>query len=513
MFGWLRRDLPLGIAVATCGVLVAGILAGAGSPFARAIACWVTAAILQVAMCGYAAAAARRLHHRSAARRFWIGYAAAGLVYAVGSAAQLTGALADPAGAATENPVKVTCVAAGTAIVLVVILGYPLGLGSPGERIRLWLDFGAVAAAAAALGVFWAGSMGAGSLGTGSVLTIAAGPIPVLVTVFAVAKLLLTGRPPFSWPTAALGAAAGLVDGVARAIMPLPGVIQDPRWLLAATLVAHLLLTASARVQHRQLAASPSSIRESGRHQSYSALPYCAIAVTCALLGIAIATGGNGPRTWALFGSAILSVLFVVFRQLSALAGNAHQLAELDLRLRELTRVVAAGEGFHPAPADRLTGLASRAEFAVRLQEAWDGACETRSRIGIMLVDLDRFTALTSQLGDRTGDVILQQASTRLGTCLRTGDLAARLGADRFAVLLSGPTLGHLQHVARRVVAALAEPYAIGTEQVRITASVGIAVERGDRTDPSRLLRDADEAVYAAKSRYSTRSGGAEIYA
>ncbi|MDQ1653752.1 MAG: hypothetical protein QOI35_2952, partial [Cryptosporangiaceae bacterium] len=347
----------------------------------------------------------------------------------------------------------------------------------------------------------------------GSVLTIAAGPIPVLITVFAVAKLLLTGRPPFSWQTAALGAAAGLVDGVARAIMPLRGVIEDPRWLLAATLVAHLLLMVSARVQHRQLAASPSSIRESGRHQSYSALPYCAIAVTCALLGIAIATGGNGPRTWALFGLTILSVLFVVFRQLSALAGNAHQLAELDLRLRELTRVVAAGEGFHPAPADRLTGLASRAEFAVRLQEAWDGACETRSRIGIMLVDLDRFTALTSQVGDRTGDVILQQASTRLADCLRTGDLAARLGADRFAVLLSGPTLGHLQHVARRVVAALAEPYAIGTEPVRITASVGIAVERGDRTDPGRLLRDADEAVYAAKSRYSTRSGGAEIYA
>jgi diguanylate cyclase (GGDEF)-like protein len=130
-----------------------------------------------------------------------------------------------------------------------------------------------------------------------------------------------------------------------------------------------------------------------------------------------------------------------------------------------------------------------------------------------MLVDLDRFAVLTGQLGDRAGDVILQQASTRLGTCLRTGDLAARLGADRFAVLLSGPTVGHLRHVARRVVDALAEPYPIGTEQVRITASVGIAVERGDRTDPGRLLRDADEAVYAAKSRYSTRQGGAEIYA
>jgi hypothetical protein len=221
--------------------------------------------------------------------------------------------------------VKVTCVAAGTAIVLVVILGYPLGLGSAGERIRLWLDFGAVAAAAAALGVFWTGSLGAGS-----VLAVAAGPIPVLVTVFAVTKLLLTGRPPFTWQTGALGAAAGLVEGVARATMPVDGAIGDPRWLLAATVVAHLLLTASARVQHRQLAASPSAIRESGRHQSYSALPYCAIAVTWALLGITLATGGNGPRTWLLFGTAILSMLFVVTRQLSALAGNARQLAELD---------------------------------------------------------------------------------------------------------------------------------------------------------------------------------------
>jgi diguanylate cyclase (GGDEF)-like protein len=506
-----RADAPLFAAAGVCVLLVGALVLDAGSPEAQALVSWGTCAVLQVAMCAFAAAAGRRLHRSSPARRFWLGYAAAGFVYAIGSLVQVVSTIADPSTGASETDLKIICVGAGTAILLVVILGFPLGVRSARERVRLWFDLGAVTIGAASFGVFWAGT-GQFGLDPHDALDVMSGPVPTFAVVFAVAKLLLTGRPPFTWQTGALGASAGLVEGVARGITP----VIDARGLFALTVTAHVLLMASARVQYRQLTEDPSAIRDSGRRRPFSALPYVAIAVSCGLLALSLAADGASTRTWLLLAGAVISTGFVVARQVTALADNARLLAELDLKVRELNRAegllrgAMAGQAPDEAFADRLTGLANRALFTVRLEDAWASACGHDGRIGVMLINLDKFRPLNDSLGEAAGDLLLRQAGARLVGCVREADVVARLGGDEFAVLLGKPTLDNLHHVARRVVAALADPYLIWGEQVRLTASIGIAVERGQRTDAEHLMRDADEALYAAKSR---GRGDAEIYA
>jgi diguanylate cyclase (GGDEF)-like protein len=277
---------------------------------------------------------------------------------------------------------------------------------------------------------------------------------------------------------------------------------------------------ASARVQHRQVVADPGILRE-GRLRPYSPLPYVAIASTYVFLAVSLLRGGSDVRTWLVFVAATLCTALVVARQLTALADNARLLTELDIKVRELRRADGvlrrgvdereelAGEVRELAFADRLTGLANRTLFTVRLEEAWARARGYDGKLGVMLIDIDDFKPVNDRMGHDAGDLLLKQAGARLVGTLREGDLVARLGGDEFGVLLSRPTLDNLHHVAQRVLASLAEPYAIWGEQVRVTASVGIAVERGERTDVEHLMRDADEAMYKAKRR---GKGSSEIF-
>ena len=165
-------------------------------------------------------------------------------------------------------------------------------------------------------------------------------------------------------------------------------------------------------------------------------------------------------------------------------------LAELS-RLKEQLRFQA----YH----DPLTGLANRSLFA----EQVNGAIEhpTADRVPVVLfLDLDNFKDVNDALGHPAGDRLLTAVADRVQSCIRAGDVAARLGGDEFAILLlDEPELGSAVTVATRLIAAFAVTFPINGQDLKVSASIGIAasLEHGDQADD--LLRNADVAMYTAK--------------
>jgi diguanylate cyclase (GGDEF)-like protein/PAS domain S-box-containing protein len=157
---------------------------------------------------------------------------------------------------------------------------------------------------------------------------------------------------------------------------------------------------------------------------------------------------------------------------------------------------------------DSLTGLFNRAVFVEglgrRLEEFKLG--RVGSSFAVLYLDLDRFKIVNDSLGHLVGDELLIAASRRLESCLRHGDALARLGGDEFAILLNG--LGddaQANAIAFRIQDALSAPFSIGGREVFTSASIGIAFGPAHYTNPDEVMRDADTAMYHAKSRGKAR--------
>ena len=151
--------------------------------------------------------------------------------------------------------------------------------------------------------------------------------------------------------------------------------------------------------------------------------------------------------------------------------------------------------------SDPLTGLANRALFSDRLDNALARADRLGSSIAVALIDLDDFKNVNDSLGHAAGDRLLVQLSERLRGQLRAEDTAARLGGDEFAALLEeGTTLGGMSGAIGRVLAHLRAPYALPEADVRLGASVGVAIRYPRGCGADELLEQADFALYAAKS-------------
>jgi diguanylate cyclase (GGDEF)-like protein len=166
----------------------------------------------------------------------------------------------------------------------------------------------------------------------------------------------------------------------------------------------------------------------------------------------------------------------------------------------------------HQALHDELTGLPNRKMLTMRseraLAENGRGA-GGQERVGLFLLDLDRFKEVNDTLGHAVGDRLLQLVADRLTHSVRPGDLVARLGGDEFAVLL--PSVRDAQaarQVAARLRAALSEPVRLDGTLFEIEGSVGIALCPDHAPDYEHLLQRADVAMYVAKESRS----GVEIY-
>lgn len=149
---------------------------------------------------------------------------------------------------------------------------------------------------------------------------------------------------------------------------------------------------------------------------------------------------------------------------------------------------------------DALTQMPNRALLMDRLSIACARA-ERGEYTAVHYVDLDRFKSINDTLGHPLGDNLLKAAAQRLKSCIRASDTVARLGGDEFVIVQTAIKSGADARVlAERVLARLSEPFHISTKSIQCGASIGIALAPQDGSEAVELIRNADLALYRAKS-------------
>lgn len=156
----------------------------------------------------------------------------------------------------------------------------------------------------------------------------------------------------------------------------------------------------------------------------------------------------------------------------------------------------------HDALHDAMTGLPNRVLFMDRLTQAITRRIRRpNSLFAVLFLDVDRFKVINDSLGHLAGDQLLIGIGQRLTTCTRAEDTIARLGGDEFAILLEELTNpAQAIEVAERVLVALSRPFLLEGHEVFTSASIGIAFPSEESKTAEDLLRDADTAMYRAKS-------------
>ena len=185
-------------------------------------------------------------------------------------------------------------------------------------------------------------------------------------------------------------------------------------------------------------------------------------------------------------------------------AGETHFLQVVARILATaIERAAAEQEGRRQALYDTLTGLPNRVLFLARLQHTIERVRRhPHERFAVLCLDLDHFKTFNDSLGHTLGDQLLTVIAQRLETCVLLGDTVARLGGDEFAILLLEDVLdvAAAVAVAERIQLALAAPLQLEEQELVLSASIGIAFSADGEQSPEDVLRDADIAMYRAKS-------------
>jgi len=155
---------------------------------------------------------------------------------------------------------------------------------------------------------------------------------------------------------------------------------------------------------------------------------------------------------------------------------------------------------------DTLTGLPNRDMFRDRLGQEVKKSIRAELPLALLLVDLDQFKAVNDTLGHAVGDLLLKDAARRICACVRESDTVARLGGDEFTIVISEISdHTHVEDVAQKIIAKLAEPFHLNNEIVYVSASIGITLYPIDTIDIDILMKNADQAMYAAKNKGRNR--------
>lgn len=150
---------------------------------------------------------------------------------------------------------------------------------------------------------------------------------------------------------------------------------------------------------------------------------------------------------------------------------------------------------------DPLTGLENRDLFKKRLEHIIKVAARNKTSAALFFLDIDRFKVINDSLGHDLGDSLLKIVADRLRKCLREEDTIARLGGDEFAIIL--PNVGAISGadiVAQNILNTLNAPIHLGTQDINITASIGITMAPEDSNNTNVLLKNAELAMYQSKS-------------
>jgi diguanylate cyclase (GGDEF)-like protein/PAS domain S-box-containing protein len=156
---------------------------------------------------------------------------------------------------------------------------------------------------------------------------------------------------------------------------------------------------------------------------------------------------------------------------------------------------------------DALTGLPNRRMFHDRLEQELKKAHRHERKLAVLFIDLDRFKEINDSLGHDSGDILLIEAARRLSQCVRESDTVARLGGDEFTIILGD--LENTQGVDRIVkclLKAMSEPFTLNVDRAYVSASVGITLYPDDALGIETLIKNADQAMYAAKHQGRNRA-------
>jgi diguanylate cyclase (GGDEF)-like protein/PAS domain S-box-containing protein len=154
----------------------------------------------------------------------------------------------------------------------------------------------------------------------------------------------------------------------------------------------------------------------------------------------------------------------------------------------------------HQALHDTLTGLANRALFNDRLEQAHSKMTRDGTLCAVLLLDLDDFKGVNDSLGHLAGDQLLISVARRLEHVTRSSDTLCRFGGDEFLYLAEGlASPADAENAAARLLDALVEPFFLSGTQIQQHASIGVVVWDASRTEPTEFVQDADVALYEAK--------------
>src|SRR5215216_6532577 len=180
---------------------------------------------------------------------------------------------------------------------------------------------------------------------------------------------------------------------------------------------------------------------------------------------------------------------------------------ELEREHRELKQTLEERQALqeallHQAFYDRLTDLPNRALLFDRLQHAFLEAVRHRQALALLFVDLDGFKSVNDRFGHAIGDHLLVEVAKRMLSIVRSEDTVARLGGDEFCILVKDPlSVEVAMEVANRVLERISELYPMNGIDIKISASIGLSMRYPKGDQPEDLLREADDAMYQAKSR------------
>ena len=170
--------------------------------------------------------------------------------------------------------------------------------------------------------------------------------------------------------------------------------------------------------------------------------------------------------------------------------------------LEDITEWLAAQARItHMAHHDALTDLANRTQLVNKLEDALAALPSQRTGVAVHFIDLDRFKNVNDTLGHDVGDFLLKTVAERLRDVTRAGDVVARLGGDEFVVVQTGVGgKDKVEEFAHRLISAVTAPLKLNDQIIVAMVSIGVALAPEDGTNPERILKSADLALYKAKA-------------